>query len=297
MDLAKLSDSELDARIAAMQSQPVNQLSDADLDAKIAELSKNGAPTIQEMHPDFTAADRLVVKNFSNNNEAAVNYLQKRHPTLEIKVDDKSKQILARKRDGSEAGYRTLDPDTGFFSNPKEMLQDLGDVGYDILSGVGTSAATAAGGVAGVGAGGIGALPAAALAGAGASTGLEGLKQSIGKALGVGEFDGSDLAAAGVAGAVSPLLFGTGASAAQLAKKGITDEAAQLAQRGAFGRGWDVAKDKVLPWVGEKVSGVSGDALRTLGQKYDDLLALEKDPMAITNLTEKAAYRTLLKTA
>ncbi len=303
MDLAKLSDSELDAQIAALKgggapAAPVDptKLSDQELDAQIAKLSgkKPAPPVLQEMHPDLTAADRLVVKNFSNNNEAAVNYLQKRHPDLEIKVDDKSNQVMARKRDGSELSYRVLDPDTGFhpFKNPKEALQDIGDLGYDVVSGIGTGLATAAGGAAGAVAGPAGALGAGAAAGGAASGGLETLKQGIGKALGVGDWDGTDIGIATGAGAVSPLLFGTGASAGQIAKQGLTGDAAQAAlksQRGLLGYGWDAAKEKVLPWVGEKVSGISGDALRTLGSKYDDLVKLEKDPMAITNMTEKAA--------
>lgn len=301
MDVKKLTDDELDREIARLQGNSsamnatapsptdnVKALSDADLDARILELQGKGAkdPVLQEMHPEFTAADRLVVKNFSNNNEAAVNYLQKRHPNLEIKVDDKSGQFLARARDGSEEAYRVLDPDTGFFSSPGEMLRDVGDIGTDIVSGIGTGLATAAGGVAGAAGGGIGALPGAALAGAGASAGLEGLKQSIGKALGVGEFSGTDLAIAGGAGAVSPLLFGTGASAAQVAKAGL-DDAALAAQKGGLGRAADWAKSSALPWLGEKVSGVSSSSIKGLASNFDDIVRMEKDPSAITNMSKE----------
>ena len=65
---------------------------------------------VEEMHPELTTIDRLAVKNFGDNNEASVNFLQKRHPDLSIKVDDASREIIARKRDGSEKDWRRLDP-------------------------------------------------------------------------------------------------------------------------------------------------------------------------------------------
>lgn len=302
MDLKSLSDEQLDAELKKLEadsggspppppsSSSLSQLSDEQLNA---ELRKTVQPEpsdsiIEEMHPEFTTADRLVVKNFSNNNEAAVNYLQKRHPNLEVKVRDRDGKILARKRDGSEPEYRALDPDTGFFSNPTEMLRDVGDVGYDIASGIGTSAATAAGGIGGALGGGVGAIPAAIGAGAASSAGFEGLKQSLGKALGVGEFSGTDLAIATGLGAASPALMGTGASVKNMAKAGLT-EAQQLAQRGAVGRGWDFSKQNLLPWLSEKASGVSSVKTKLLADNYDKILSMESDPKAVTNLIRENA--------
>ncbi len=327
MDYAKLSDDELDRMLAeektklapatkgtaqlvpetggGISSDPYAGMTDAELDAAIASEAKKlgGTPVVQEMHPAFSAADRLVVKNFTNNNEAAVNYLQKRHPNLEVKVDDDSGQIQARARDGSEPEYRVLDPDTGFFS--KDILSDVGDIGYDALAGVGTSAATAAAGLAG-GAGtlGVGALPAAAAGGAAASGSLELLRQKLGNMFGVEQdTDWLQTGLATGAGAASPLLFGTGATAGQIAKTAATaglDDAGRAAlaasQRGAIGRTWDAAKSGLLPKIGEKASGVSADALRGLGKNYDELLRMETNPNAVTDLgkaTGKNVGRTL----
>ena len=176
---------------------------------------KNFTPTLQEMHPDFTTVDRLKVKNLSNSPSAAVNYLQQKHPTLEISLS-KDDQIRARKRDGSEKEYRVLDPDTGIFSS--DILRDVGDVLWDVGAGVATGAATAAGGLVGALGGGVGALPTAALAGAGSSSAIEALRQGAGLATGVSkDFSGMDVGIAGGAGALSPLLLGTGATAVKAA--------------------------------------------------------------------------------
>ncbi len=314
-DYSQLTDAELDARINALKAggsgapppsapaapsptggapavSPYAGLSDTELDERLAsarQLAAGVIPTKQEMHPDFTDADRLVVKNFATNNEAATNYLQKRHPNLEISVDKTSQQLRARRRDGSEKEYRVLDPENGFFgtlARPGELLRDVGDVGYDVASGIGSGVATAAAGVAGAAAsGGALAIPAAMAGGAASSAGLEGLKQAIGSQLGLeNNYDGTDIAIAGGAGAISPLLFGTGAGAKQVAKAGVT----QASQRGLPGMAWDGVKSSVLPRMGASASGASKEAVKTLGTHYDDLARLEKDPLAITNFTREA---------
>jgi len=181
---------------------------------------RRGGEVIEEMHPAFTAMDRFQVKNFANDPEAAKAFLQKKYPQLEIKTDDNSGKIIARGE--GEKAFRVLDPDTGFFSNPAEMLRDAGDIATDVGTGVATTAATAGAGLlAGATSFGAGAVPAAMAAGAGSSAGLEALRQKIGVGLGINnEVNTDDVLWAGGAGAVSPLLFGTGATATQVALKG-----------------------------------------------------------------------------
>jgi hypothetical protein len=241
---------------------------------------------IEEMHPDFTTADRLLVKNFSNDGDSAARYLQKQHPNLEVKAQ--GDKILARGK--GENAYKVLDPDTGFFSG--DFLRDVGDVAYDIGSGVGSSAATAAGGLAG-------SLPGAAAAGAGAGAGLEALRQGIGRALGVNdEISGTDIALEGAFGAANPLLFGTGASAAQVGAKAaenfaqqggeyLTKEAADKAlidatkkvadsQKGLIGRGLAYARDKITPALGELSSGIDSDVIRYARDNLDKFDEVDK---------------------
>jgi len=158
----------------------------------------------QEMLPEFTTGDRLTVKNFSNNTDDAIAYLQKQHPELEIKQNNG--EIIARKP--GDKAYKTLDPNTGFFSS--DFLSDVGDVAYDVVSGVPVQAATALGGALGFASpipGGT--LAGASLAGSAANAGNEYLRQGIGQMLGVNKnIDTGALKTAGIVGAASPLLMG-----------------------------------------------------------------------------------------
>lgn len=256
-----------------------------DPDAFLAKTRPQGEEVIQEMHPAFSDKDRFVVKNFASGQDQALTYLQKRHPNLELRVAN-GDQIQAREK-GKETAYRVLDPDTGFFS--KDMLRDAGDIVYDAFSGVGTGLATGAAGAAGaVGGVGVGAVPAAMAGGAAASAGFEGLKQALGDSLGIEDnYDATNLAIAGGAGAVSPLLFGTGATAGQVAKgalqKKVGAEAATAAQRGLVGRGVDAYGKPLLAKIGSAASGVSEDVLETFGRKADKIKSMENDPKAVTN--------------
>lgn len=216
--LDAMSDADLDAMIASKQSSAnadLDAMSDEDLDEAIRQASKK--EIVEEMHPSFTAADRLLVKNLSNDPEQARAYLQEKHPDLEIATEPLGNRIIARGK--GETKYRVLDPDTGFFSDPAEMLRDAGDIVGDVGTGVATTAATAAGGLLAAPSG-PGALAAASAAGAGSGAALEGARQQIGKWLGVNkEVKGGDVALAAGAGAISPLLFGTGATATQAGLK------------------------------------------------------------------------------
>lgn len=220
---------------------------------------------VQEMHPDFGTVDRALVKNFANDDGAAVSYLQEKYPGLEVKLSKKG-QIIARKP--GEQEFRALDPENGVFEslNPfrKETWRDALDAGYDVASGAATSAATAAGGLAGI-LSGPGAIATAAAAGAGTSAGLEGLRQLAGGALGINkEANWGDVAFAGAAGAASPLLLGSGATAKQIAKAGVTE----ASQRGILGLGRDKLVKPALTKIGGILSGTGGDAIDTLAKNF-----------------------------
>jgi hypothetical protein len=168
--------------------------------------SQGGMPTVNESS-DIGILDRLAVKNFGGTVDDQINYLRKSRPDLEIEKD--GNEIVARKP--GEPTFKKLDP-SGF--SLRDLPSDLGDVAYDLGSGALQTIATGAAGVAG-GAGslGVGAIPAAMGAGAATGVGLEGLRQKIGQMLGTAkDYDTTGLAISGVAGAASPLLFGTGAS-------------------------------------------------------------------------------------
>jgi hypothetical protein len=213
---------------------------------------------IEEMHPDITSMDRILVKNFSNDPQAAAAYLAQKHPGLEVKAQPDGK-IIARKP--GEKDYRVLDPDTGFFS--KDFLHDVGDVLYDVPAGLVQSAATGAGGLAGN-------LPGAALAGGASAAGLETLRQAVGNKLGINDgVKGGDVLLSGGVGAVAPVLFGSGVGGKEALKalgRGATDvltegELATLkGQEGLLRKGLSLAGEKAGA-LADKVGEVSGSGL------------------------------------
>ena len=252
-----------------------------------------GPKTIQEEHPALSVGDRLIIKNLSTNPESSINYLKKKYPDMDVQ-QNASGQIILKKPEEQE--YRVLDPEgvTGI----GELLKDIGDVGYDVISGIGTGAATAAGGLAGAPTG-PGALGTAAAAGGGASAGFEAAKQGLGAALGLeNNLNLSDIGIAGLAGAASPVLFGTGATAAQVAKKGLTGdvaEAALKAQRGLPMIGFEAAVNKVAPKVGGLLSGLPSQTVRDLSENLDDVARLGDDPQALKTFVEDQAKANLGK--
>lgn len=223
-------------------------------------------------HPDISAMSRAVFKNLGTGGESGINYLQKENPGLEFKYDD-SGEVLAKKRD--EKSWKRLDPsgvDLTSMAGAKEALQDIGDVAFDIPAGLVQGAATAAAGIgAGAASGGLAALPAAMGAGAASGGALEAARQGLGKYFGVNEeMDPTSLKFAAGAGAVSPLLFGAGGTAAQVAKtaakKGLASEGADAllkSQRGVLGRGYDAAVDYAGPKLGSLASGVKEEVIKT----------------------------------
>lgn len=145
----------------------------------------NDTPNIiEEMHEGISAADRAIVKNLSTSPEKSASYLKKHNPQLDTRVWDG--RVLVKGKQEKE--WRVLDPDTGIFSS--DILNDIGDVGYDVASGVAQALALPAAGIVGSG-----------LAGAGA----EALRQGLGSVAGIEDnINVGDIALTGAIGAAVP---------------------------------------------------------------------------------------------
>lgn len=197
---------------------------------------------IQEQHPEISAKERAILKNFANSPESGIAYLKQENPNLDIQFDQRTGQYRVKAQ--GEQDYKVVDPDTGFFSS--DILSDAGDVAYDVYAMGSEGLATGLGAVGGAAVGGgIGALPAGAAAGGVASAGNEAMRQGLGQAFGIPqEIDGTDVAIAGGIGTASPLLFGAGKA------------------RGALKSTWDGTKKYVMPKLGEWASGVPSNTLR-----------------------------------
>lgn len=228
------------------------------------------------MHPDITAVQRLILKNFGSNPEAMAGYLEKRGFETQIRGDG----VWAKKP--GEAEFSPLDPQRTlldiaedamsgdlFKSLPKdvsakeairELSLDLGDMGWDVGAGGITAAATAMGGIGGA----LTPVPGGAYIGAstmggGTAAGLEYGKQRIGQELGIPqEIDPSMIGVAGGTGALSPLLLGTGAQGIKsIGGKALT-EAQRQSQRSLLTR----LTDKLAPPVVGSVAKIPDSAIK-----------------------------------
>lgn len=167
---------------------------------------------------DIPWEDRIAVKNFGGDTQDQLNYLKQKNAERGggLEISNVGDDIVARKP--GEKNWKKLDP-TGITS-PQEAVQDLTDVGYDLVDATLSTLATGFSGLGGgIATGGAGAIPAAMAGSAAASAGLEGIKQAIGKRLGTRkEFSGSDIAISGALGALPVPFVGGGASSKQITK-------------------------------------------------------------------------------
>lgn len=243
----------------------------------------NSVVTKQETPSDVSWKDRLVVENLSNSPFASMQYLQERYPEYDIKHDNN--QILMSKKGSNQ--WNALSPKLDITS-PSNVAGAVADNAVPFAQGLASQAAADSTGAA------IGltpaaplALPAAAAVGAGTNAGLEALKTKIGSYLGLPqELNKSDLGWAAAGGALSPLLFGTGGSAANIAEKaaakGLTQDAAQAAVN--FQKG-------LLPTIAAPVTGfMTGTPAATVATAYGrmpELKQMEKE--GVTALASSAA--------
>lgn len=227
---------------------------------------------VNEMHPDIDFATRAIYKNFGADPESSFRFLQKKLPNLQLKKD-KEGEVLAKRPEETE--WRRLDP-KGF------DLQDISDIGYDVPAAVAQGAATAAAGLAGGAAGGgVGAIPAAMAASAGSGAALEGARQGIGSLFGIEDNASKEQALiAAAAGAVSPLMFGTGAGAKEALKYAGKEGAKDLlqTQRGLLGRGYDAAAGYVGPKLGALVSGENAKVIKKAAEILPEIKAADTNP-------------------
>lgn len=226
----------------------------SDYDALLGELhSFKNAPVVEEMHPLITAKDRFVIQNFANKPEVGVEYLQKKYPDLQVKLDPKDGRMLMKTP--TEKEFRVLDPNTGFFSS--DFLNDASDLAY---SGLATGLQTAASVPGAL----VGSVPGAIAAGGATGAGLEALRQKLGQYYGLPqEVSGKDVLTSGAVGAAIP--------AAGAAVNGITQLAAKTAPSWmpALGKaaGGYVGHGAGLPGalVGSEVGGELASKLVTPG--------------------------------
>lgn len=218
------------------------------LAARAVEPKTKALKVVEEMHPDISTIDRMVVKNLSQSPEVGVNYIKKKLPGHDVRLYQ-GRMVVKGPQDKE---YRVMDPDTGLFST--DILRDAGDVLFDVGSGVAEGAATTAGTAAGAVAGPAGAIAGGAAAAGASGAGLEAARQGLGKLAGLEQdIDPTDVAISGGVSAALPLV-------------------------GAAAKGtYNAAKKSVLPWIGEKVSGASRDAIKTLGKHFPTLENMEKD--------------------
>jgi len=240
------------------------------------------AANANQASPDQTqAADvdwhlRFVIKNFSTSPEVGAEYL--RENGFEATVADG--EIYAKPK-GAPGGMQPLDPTNNYLGdfasdlmNPgslfrkakegagTEFLQDVGDLAYDIPAGIAQGAATAGGGL-------MGGIPGAMVAGSGTGAGLEGLRQLLGKQAGLkNNANMTQMGLAGGVGALAPALFGSGATAKQIAnyaaRKGIPEAALAQANRSPVMRS--------LPYLASATSGARVKDIKTYYNRRAEVL-------------------------
>lgn len=192
---------------------------------------------IQEMHPKISLGTRALLQNLGND-KGQENELKKLG--LEVKRSANGQLIV---RSPGETQYRVMDPDTGMIS--KDTLNDVTDGISDIGDGIAGTVGSAGGALLGAlggtavapGVGTVaGGMTGGALGGGIAGAGYEAGRQSLGKLAGIDqEVDGTDVAISGGAGAVSPLLFGSGMGVKQGAKAVLAGDAAKASLKKALG--------------------------------------------------------------
>ncbi len=223
---------------------------------------------VQEMPEGVSFADRFKVANFANDPQAAMTWLRKQYPNFEVGlVGDQ----IAMKPKGASSAYKALIPQvevSDLWKNPQKVLERATDLTADLVSG------TASGVAAGAAAApslitGPGALAAGALAGGAANSAAETLRQRIGQYFGVNErLDPSQVATSGLLGGAGTLALGAGSA------------------KGLIGKGYDVLAGKVLPKVGEIVSGVPSKALSVGARRMAEIKNLESQ--GVLDIAEKA---------
>ena len=290
MNFDTMSEAELDAYLAANEPKKAatnfDTISEAELDAYLAANETQAqAPqeaVLNEQYAPIQGTDRALIKNLGGDKEGTMNYLHKEHPKSEFKYSEKG-EVLGRDRGSNE--WRKMDVDTSLLSPSTWELQDITDVGTDIVGGIAEGAAALGAGAAGMAASPVGALVAGSTAAGATATGIDLVKQGAAKALGLRAegVSGIDALKEGAFSAATTPLFGFGGG--KLVKKvkslgldGIEEQAAlKVARRleeGLLYEGIKKAgrgiKETGLS-IGALTSSVSKDTYKTLFKNWDTI--------------------------
>jgi hypothetical protein len=257
MEMSELEQQELeillavqDGRLSQEEGQEAISLLQSGRDISV----DDGIPVVNERTPEVSVMDRALFQNFGADTDEGFNYLQKEYPDLNFKKDKDGEVLVKRPEDEA---WRMLDPQATWYNPLTYEAEDVSDVLYDVPAGAIEAVATGLGGIGGGALGLLGGVyapvtvPAGALVGAGmtggaTSAGLEGLRQTMGRGLGMrDEYDTEKIKDAGVWGAATSLL-GPGGKVTKGIGKGIVDKYAkdaaqkemiQQGQRSLIGRG------------------------------------------------------------
>ena len=273
------------AELEILEALDSGEISKEQADELMASHRDKNPTILDEMHPDIGFLNRAVYKNFGDQGEQGLKYLQKKLPGMEFRQTKDG--VIAR--NPGEQEWRRLD-EKGF------GLQDISDGIYDVGQGLAEGTASVAGGLLG-GAAGLATGPAAPIAApglaitgaglAGGATAAAGnsIKQGLGNLFGVRDgFDGQELAIDSAFGAASPLLLGTGAGAKQVAKhlgkKQFASEAAKESAQEALLRSQSGAARRALGgtsnFLGSIASGQTMENLRFARNNLGDIAAKQK---------------------
>jgi len=174
-----------------------------------------------EQYAPIQGKERALIKNFSGDKQGTMNYLHKNHPESEFKYS-RDGEVLGRDRGTNY--WKKLDVPMELTSPSTWELQDISDVGTDILSG----GAEVAAGIAGAPMG-VPHLAAAATSGA-----LNSASQGIATAIGTREeFSPTEAVASSVLSGIGSKLFGVGGTKKLAAKFAGSDRITERALKKA----------------------------------------------------------------
>lgn len=284
-DLELMAMEEEEAELLRLEEEELLELEQQELAALEAEdsfesqLKPGEAPQfIEERAPrdQVSFADRLLYKNILSDTDpkATLDYFKKKKPDLDWTYSPEGELAVRGK---GEKEFRYADA-------PGLDLEDITDIGYDLISGGAQTLAGAGGLAAGGPAGGY-------AAGTATGGGLELIRQGIAKGITGGDISAGQVGLATATGGLSPLLFGFGMTGKQAAKlgatRGLSKEAVKNLQSGIVPR---IAKSAAAK-AGETVSGVKATALRTYAARKPEVDALIAS--GPTDLTDKISTQTM----
>lgn len=217
---------------------------------------------------DFPGVGRTRAKMFGTDSQSQIKFLKKVNPNIDF-TSGPGGEVLFKDPSG-KLGYIDK-PFSESVKDPKELFQDVLDLGYDVPAGIAQGAATAAGGLAG-------GLPGAMAAGAASGAGLEKIRQSIGSAMMDQAGDPTSVGMSALFGAISPALFGSGATSGGIAQKALISgkplEQVTKEQSGLLSRGYE----KFGPKISSFFTKAEEPEIRWMKNNLPKIREMEKNP-------------------